>query len=92
MMNNFAGWIGGPEIIIIVAVILLLFGGKKIPELAKGIGKGIREFRKATDESELAGDLKDIKNEFDDLKGGVDKLNPTKKIKTENPLKPKKKK
>jgi len=92
MMNNYAGWIGGPEIIIIVAVILLLFGGKKIPELAKGIGKGIREFRKATDESELAGDLKDIKNEFDDLKGGVDKLNPTKKIKTENPLKPKKKK
>jgi sec-independent protein translocase protein TatA len=36
---------GQTEIIIIVLVILLLFGGKKIPELAKGLGKGIREFK-----------------------------------------------
>ena len=86
-----AGWLGGPEIIVIVIVILLLFGGRKIPELAKGIGKGIREFRKATDESELAKDIKDIKNEFDDVKKDVTKLDPTKAIKDANPLKTKKK-
>jgi sec-independent protein translocase protein TatA len=40
-MGKLNGW----EIILIVAAILLLFGGKKIPELMKGIGKGIREFK-----------------------------------------------
>ncbi|HOI00170.1 MAG TPA: twin-arginine translocase TatA/TatE family subunit [Bacteroidales bacterium] len=39
------GWFGSTEIIVIVLVILLLFGGRKIPELMKGIGRGIREFR-----------------------------------------------
>lgn len=38
----------GGELIIIVAIILLLFGGKKIPELMKGLGKGIREFKDAS--------------------------------------------
>ncbi|HEV2691975.1 MAG TPA: twin-arginine translocase TatA/TatE family subunit [Verrucomicrobiae bacterium] len=40
--------LGGAEIILIVAVALLLFGGKKLPELAKGLGQGIREFKQAT--------------------------------------------
>ena len=45
----------GPEMLVIVFAILLLFGGKKIPELMRGIGKGIREFNSArsTIESEL---------------------------------------
>ena len=38
--------LGTPEIIAIVLLILLLFGGKKIPELMKGLGKGVRSFRK----------------------------------------------
>lgn len=38
---------GGPEWVIIILVVLLLFGGKKIPELMKGLGSGIREFNKA---------------------------------------------
>ncbi len=38
----------GPELIIIIFIILLLFGAKKLPELAQGLGKGIREFKKAT--------------------------------------------
>ena len=38
---------GGPELIIILAVVLLLFGGRKIPELMRGIGKGMREFNTA---------------------------------------------
>ena len=86
-----AGWIGGPEIIIILVVVLLLFGGRKIPELARGIGKGIREFRQAADDSGLANDIKDIKNEFDDVKNDMSKLDPTKAIKDINPLKTKKK-
>ncbi len=39
--------LGGGEIFIIVVIILLLFGGKKIPELAKGLGKGIKDFKDA---------------------------------------------
>lgn len=41
----FLGNFGAPEIIIIALAILLLFGGKKIPELMKGIGKGVRSFK-----------------------------------------------
>lgn len=46
-MNTFLflGNFGAPEIIIIALAILLLFGGKKIPELMKGIGKGVRNFK-----------------------------------------------
>ena len=40
--------LGGGEIILVLAGALLLFGGKKLPELAKGLGQGIREFKKAT--------------------------------------------
>lgn len=43
------GNIGGTEILLIVLVILLLFGGKKIPELMKGIGKGVKSFRDGMD-------------------------------------------
>jgi len=42
------GKLGGWEILIIVLVILLLFGGKKIPELMKGLGSGIKEFKDAS--------------------------------------------
>jgi sec-independent protein translocase protein TatA len=42
------GNLGASEIIIIVLVVLLFFGAKKIPELMQGLGKGIREFKKAT--------------------------------------------
>jgi sec-independent protein translocase protein TatA len=38
-------WIGGPEMLIALVVILLLFGAKKIPELARGLGSGVREFK-----------------------------------------------
>ena len=47
----------GPEMLVIFFAILLLFGGKKIPELMKGIGKGIREFNSAR--SSLESELKD---------------------------------
>lgn len=41
------GNLGGTEILLILLLILILFGAKKIPDLAQGLGKGIREFRKA---------------------------------------------
>ena len=58
----------GPwEIVLIILVIILIFGGKKIPELARGLGKGLREFKKTT---------REIKNEVDtvreDVKRSVD--------------------
>ena len=46
------GIIGGQEIIILAIIILVLFGGKKIPELMKGLGKGINEFKKGKDGAE----------------------------------------
>ena len=41
------GIIGGSEIIVILLLVLVLFGGKKIPELMKGLGKGVKEYKKA---------------------------------------------
>ena len=49
---TFLGMIGGPQIILIIAVVLLLFGGRKIPELMRGLGSGIKEFKNATKEEE----------------------------------------
>ncbi|MCZ2276750.1 MAG: twin-arginine translocase TatA/TatE family subunit [Bacteroidia bacterium] len=45
---GFLGGMGGGEIFLIILVVLLIFGGKKIPELARGLGKGIREFKNAS--------------------------------------------
>jgi len=42
------GMIGTPEIIIILVIVLLLFGGRKIPELMRGLGKGMKEFKDAS--------------------------------------------
>jgi sec-independent protein translocase protein TatA len=57
----FIGNVGGGQILIIMLVILLLFGAKRIPELARGMGKGIREFKDATKEikSEIESSVKD---------------------------------
>ena len=62
--------IGGPELIIALVIILLLFGAKRIPELAKGLGTGMREFRKGS-----RGDyeVKDEKEKNEELAAGEDK-------------------
>ena len=52
LIIRFLGMIGAPQIILIIAVVLLLFGGRKIPELMKGLGSGIKEFKNATKEEE----------------------------------------
>ncbi len=55
--------IGHTELIVILFALLLIFGGKKLPELAKGLGRGIREFKKATKELErdvdVSGDIEE---------------------------------
>lgn len=48
----FLGMIGAPQIILIAVIILLLFGGKKIPELMRGLGSGIKEFKDASKDDE----------------------------------------
>ena len=52
MTNLLFGNLGSGEIIIIALVLLLLFGGKKIPELMRGIGKGVRNFKEGMNEIE----------------------------------------
>ena len=63
IMNHIL-FISGQEIFIVMIVVLLLFGANKIPEIAKGLGKGMREFRKATD---------DIKREINEQTNGITK-------------------
>ena len=58
------GMTGGIEWVLIVLAILLLFGAKRIPDLARGLGKGIREFKDAT---------KEIKKEVDEAGKEIDK-------------------
>ena len=70
-------FISGSEIFIIVLVVLVLFGAKKIPELAKGLGKGMREFKKATDDikKEINDSSNDIVKDINDMKDNIkDKL------------------
>lgn len=56
------GNLGGMEILLIVLLVLLLFGGKKIPELMKGLGKGVKSFRDGMDgKVEPEGDKKEDK-------------------------------
>lgn len=56
----------GPEMLVVVFAILLLFGGKKIPELMRGLGKGIREFNSAR--ASVEQELKEGMKEEDDKK------------------------
>ena len=44
------GMLGWPQVVLIAVVVLLLFGGKKIPEMMRGLGKGMKEFKDATNE------------------------------------------
>jgi len=63
-----------PELLVILAIVVLLFGAKKIPDLAKGMGKGIKDFKKAIkdDDEEKVADAKDsVKEIKDDAKEAV---------------------
>lgn len=64
MQFNLLGMLGTNEIIIILVIVLLLFGGRKIPELMRGLGKGVREFNdaKSNVKKEIEESSNDVKN------------------------------
>ncbi len=76
MYNFFTllGIFGGPEIIVIAVAVLLLFGGKRLPELMRGLGQGIKDFKKATNENDFTKDIKDISSEISDVSSNVKKM------------------
>ena len=69
-------WLGGPEILIILAVILLIFGGRKLPELARGSGRALRifksEIRESVKESKAESTDADALREIDSAERGDD--------------------
>ena len=73
------GSIGMPELIVIFLVVLLLFGSKRLPELAKGLGKGMREFKKATRELRDELDVSEIESDFKKDMNQIDNVKRTKK-------------
>ncbi|MGV7107596.1 twin-arginine translocase TatA/TatE family subunit [Flavobacterium sp. U410] len=59
----FLGVVGAPQVILIIAIVLLLFGGKKIPELMKGLGGGVKEFKNAMKDDEPKNSKEEDKKE-----------------------------
>ncbi|MDQ2179268.1 twin-arginine translocase TatA/TatE family subunit [Marinifilum sp. D714] len=72
-MESILLFISGAEIVIVLVVILLLFGSKKIPELAQGLGKGMKEFKRAADD--IKKEIKDETDILDDIKDFKDDIN-----------------
>lgn len=82
--------IGMPEMILILAIALIVIGPKKLPDLAKSLGRAMNEFKKATREIkesiDIEDDLKDVKKSLDDLNTDVKEavnVTPTKSDRTE---------
>lgn len=79
-------FVSGPEIIIVLLIVVMLFGADKIPEIARGLGKGMRQLRDATNEVKReinktankqgidTNIISDIKKEIHQVKEGVDKV------------------
>jgi len=73
MLDTLA-FISGSEIVIVFFIVLLLFGADKIPEIARTMGKGMKEFRKVTGEikKEFESNTSDFKSDIDNLKKDID--------------------
>ena len=83
-MNTTFLFISGPEIIVVMLIVVMLFGADKIPEIARGLGKGIRQVKDATNDikreiNDTAKNqgidtdfAKDIKKEIGEVKGNID--------------------
>ncbi len=67
--------LGAGEIFMVLLIILLLFGANKIPEFAKGLGKGIRQFKDATQDiqNDIQDSISETKKELDDTKKNIEK-------------------
>jgi sec-independent protein translocase protein TatA len=65
IQTNLLGVLGTQEIVIILVIVLLLFGGRKIPELMKGLGRGVREFNDAKNNvrQEIENNINEVKKE-----------------------------
>ena len=74
-MANILLFISGQEIFIVFVFVLLLFGSKKIPEVARGLGKGMREFKKATEDikREINDNTKDFGNDIKEIQNNINK-------------------
>ena len=77
--------IGMPELLLLLAIALIVIGPKKLPDLAKSLGRAMREFKKATNEFkesiQIDEDLSDVKKAFDDLGTDIkDSMSPAKEI------------
>ena len=79
-LTAFIPSLGGQEMIIILVIVLLLFGAKKLPELARGMGKSLGEFKKAKDEFEH-----EITRAADDASKPVKKTAPRKEASDDEP-------
>ena len=75
------GSIGMPELIIGLVVILLLFGAKRVPELARGLGSGVREFKKGTTE----GEVEDKKKEEEQIESSASVNEDEAKLEEDSP-------
>lgn len=82
--------IGMPEMILILAIALIVIGPKKLPDLAKSLGRAMREFKKATSEFkesiELDNELQDVKQAFDDINDDVKGALAEKEVKEKDKL------
>ncbi len=79
-MSNIFLFISGSEIFIVLLVVLILFGANKIPEIARTLGKGLREVHKATDEIKKEIRNSEIKKDLDDIKKNIDESDIKKNI------------
>jgi sec-independent protein translocase protein TatA len=75
VMSNYILFISGGEIVLVMLLALLFFGSKAIPDIAKTLGKGMREFKKATNEiqREINDYSSDIKKDMDEISNTVNK-------------------
>ncbi len=63
--------IGMPELLVILVVALIIIGPKKLPDIAKALGKGLSEFRRATNDVKETLNVDEIKDDLDDIKDSI---------------------
>lgn len=79
-MIQHVGWLGGQEIVICVIAILLFFGGKKIPGLAKDLSKNFRKLKDVTKDNSIKDNIQDVASEITDIKSTINDLDITKTL------------
>jgi sec-independent protein translocase protein TatA len=83
MNTVFFAWLNGWEIVALLAIVLVLFGARKLPELARGLGQGIREFKKASREV-----TDELQHADEDIRSAADVKSPEKTVSQSVPASP----